>query len=140
MTLDQRLTQAARGLADRVTPPEVDLEVVRNRARANRRRTVSLAGAGALAAVVVVATLLGGMPGSDRSTDPVVNPTDGRTDEERLAWAPDRIRAEGDPLDYVEGRDGALAARFWSVCERANCDHAEWGTTTTTGCSTPPSR
>ena len=43
-----------------------------------------------------------------------------------MAWAPDRIRAEGDPLDYVEGRDGGLATRLWIACARANCDYREW--------------
>ncbi len=120
MTLDQQLTQAARGLADRVTPPEVDLDAVRGRARTrSRRRTVSLAGAGALAAVVVVATLIGGMARSDRSTDPVEGPT-GEGD----SWSPDRIRAEGAPRNLVEGRDGALSARFWMACAKADCDYA----------------
>ena len=40
MTLDQRLAQAVRHVADGVAVPEVDLEAVRAGARANRRRTV----------------------------------------------------------------------------------------------------
>ena len=80
--------------------------------------------------MVVVATLLGGMPGNDRSMDPVDDPTDGRTDRtaEDLSWAPEQIRAEGDTqgtMNFPQGRDGALEARFWSVCERADCDYAE---------------
>jgi hypothetical protein len=68
------------------------------------------------------------MPSNDRSMDPVGDPTDGRAGgrtAEDLTWAPERIRAEGDSLDFVEGRDGALEARFWSVCERVDCDHAK---------------
>ena len=90
--------------------------------RRRRRRVVLTAGASTLAAVVVVATLIGGMPHSDRSTDPVDDPTEGtggRTVED-LSWAPHRIRAEGEPIDWLEARDGALEARFWAVCERPN--------------------
>ena len=49
MSLDQRLTEAARHLAEQVDPPEVDLGAVRRRARANRRRTVALTVAAAAA-------------------------------------------------------------------------------------------
>ena len=41
MSLDQRLADAAHQVADGVTVPEVDLDAVRSRARANRRRTVA---------------------------------------------------------------------------------------------------
>ena len=78
----------------------------------------------------MVATLTGGMPGDDRSMDPVDDPTDSRTDgrtADDLAWAPERIRAEGDTHGILPGQDGALEARFWSVCERPNCDYAETG-------------
>jgi len=57
MSLDHRLTEAARHLAERVEPPEVDLGAVRGRARANRRRSIALTMA---AAAVVVA--LAGLP------------------------------------------------------------------------------
>ncbi len=39
MTLDQRITEAARHVADGVVVPEVDLDAVRSRARANQRQT-----------------------------------------------------------------------------------------------------
>ncbi len=126
--------EVLRDLTPQFPPPGLDdLAAVVSR---RRRRAVITAGAGALAAVVVVATMLGGMPGNDRSMDPVDDPTDGRTDRtaEDLTWAPERIRAEGGALDFVEGRDGALEARFWSVCERVDCDYAKSnGTITTTG-------
>jgi len=120
-----------RDLTTQFPPPGLgDLAVV---VRRRRRRAILTAGAGALAAAVVVATMLGGWPGSNRSTEPVGDPTDGQTDgqaEGRTAgdvdWAPDRIRAEGDPLEFTEERDGALAARFWIACPRDNCDKAEW--------------
>lgn len=121
--------EALRDLTPQFPPPSLDdLAAVVSR---RRRRAALTAGAGALAAVVVVATTLGGTPSNDRSMDPVGDPTDGRTDRtaEDLTWAPDRIRAEGDTpgtMDFSpQGRGGALEARFWSVCERANCDYAE---------------
>lgn len=113
-----------RDLTPQFPPPGLDdlAAVVRRR----RRRAVLTAGAGALAAVVVVTTLSGGMPRRDRSIDPVDEPTDGRT-ADAVAWTPDRIRAEGDPLDFLQARDGALEARFWSVCERPDCDYGKTG-------------
>ena len=98
--------------------------------RRRRRRPVLVAGAGAFAAAVVVATLIVVLPRSDRPIDPVVDPTDGRTGgrtAEGHSWTPDRIRAAGGFLDFLTGPDGALEARFWSVCTRANCDYAETG-------------
>jgi hypothetical protein len=120
--------EALRDLTPQFPPPSLDdlAAVVRRR----RRRAALTAGAGALAvaAVVVVATLIGGMPSNDRSMDPVDDPTDGRTDRtaEDLSWAPDQIRAEGDTegtMNFSQGRGGALEARFWSVCERVDCDY-----------------
>ena len=64
--------------------------------RRRRRRAAFTAGAGTLVAVVVVATQMGGMPRSDRSLEPVLDPRDGRTDgrtAEDPSWAPERIRA-----------------------------------------------
>ena len=114
--------EVLRDLTPQFPPPALDdlAAVLRRR----RRRAALTAGAGALAAVVVVATLLGGMPRNDRSTDPVDDPTDGRTAENQ-SWSPDRIRAEGEPLDYLKGRDGAPAARFWTVCDLTDCDYTE---------------
>jgi hypothetical protein len=43
MTLEQRLTDAARHVADGVVVPEVDLDAVRTDARANRRQRVAIA-------------------------------------------------------------------------------------------------
>ena len=88
-----------------------------------RRRRRAAFTAGTLVAVVVVATQMGGMPRSDRSIDPVLDPTDVQTDgrtAEDPSWAPERIRAEGEPIDFVDGRDRALEARFWAVCEEPN--------------------
>ncbi|MET0526155.1 MAG: hypothetical protein ABWZ91_15220, partial [Nocardioides sp.] len=59
MSLEERLTRAAHGLADGLTPPEVDLDAVRHRARVHQRRTVALVATGALVAVVVATTAIG---------------------------------------------------------------------------------
>ena len=83
--------EVLRDLTPQFPPPGLDdlAAVVRRR----RRRAVLTAGAGTLAAVVVVATLLGGMPRSVRSTDPVDDPTDGRTsDRPILGTRPDPRR------------------------------------------------
>ena len=53
MSLDHRLTEAARHVAEQVEPPEVDLGAVRGRARADRRRTIALTVAAAAAAVAL---------------------------------------------------------------------------------------
>ena len=56
MTLDQRLTDAARHVADGVVVPEVDLDAVRSGARANRRQRVAIAVTVVVAAIVVTGT------------------------------------------------------------------------------------
>ena len=71
MTLDQRLAEAARGVAEGVTPPEVDLDVVRHRAGANRRRAVVLAAVAAAVAVTVGVTVGLVFGGPDQATPPV---------------------------------------------------------------------
>jgi hypothetical protein len=70
MTLDQRLTRAARSVAEGIRPPDIDPQEIRARARSNRRRRTSLATAAVVVAVVAAgATVLG----RDTSTpDPVV--------------------------------------------------------------------
>ena len=70
MTLDHRLTQAARQVAQGLNPPDVDVRAIRARARSNRRRRTSLAAA---AAFVVVAALGAAVVTRDTSSpDPVV--------------------------------------------------------------------
>lgn len=69
MTLEQRLTRAAHGVADEVAVPEVDLAAVRARAGKNRRRRLSagvVATAAAVAAVTAVTvTVTAGRDGSE---------------------------------------------------------------------------
>ena len=119
--------EVLRELTPQFPPPGLDdlVTVVHRR----RRRAALTVGAGALVAVVVVASLIAGVPRSDRSIDPVTDP-DGQTDDraaEDPSWAPDRIRAEGRSRDYLNGQDGALEARSWRVCGKADCDYAETG-------------
>lgn len=61
MNLDQLLTDAAHHVADRVDPPEVDLDAIRTRAHASRRRTaaVTLTVAALTAALVGIPLLAG---------------------------------------------------------------------------------
>ena len=66
MRLDQRLAQAVRHVADGVAVPEVDLDAVRARARANRRRTAALVAGVAVVAVVVAGTAV--VTGRDASS------------------------------------------------------------------------
>ena len=56
MTLDQRLAQAVRHVADGVVVPEVDPDAVRAQARTRRRRTAALAAAAAAVVVAVAGT------------------------------------------------------------------------------------
>jgi len=76
MTLDHRLTQAVRHVADRVTVPEVDVDTVRSQARAKSRRQVSLVVAAAVVAIIVAGTalLVGRDPGRPAPIDPVRPP------------------------------------------------------------------
>ncbi len=57
MNLDQRLSDAARHVAEGVEPPEVHLDTVRSRAHANRRAKVAL-----MVAAAIVAMGLAGIP------------------------------------------------------------------------------
>lgn len=61
MSLDDRLTQAMRDVADRVVPPLADVEAVRSTVRRSRVRLLSLVAVAAFVAVLVaVSALLGG--------------------------------------------------------------------------------
>ena len=116
--------EVLRDLTPQFPPPGLDdLAVV---VRRRRRRAALTAGIGVVAAAVLTTAVVTGMPGHDRSMDPVDDPTDGRTVKD-VSWAPERIRAEGDTHGILPGQEGALDARFWSVCERPNCDYGTTG-------------
>ena len=74
MSLDQRLADAARHLAEQVDPPEVDLEAVRSHADASRRRTVALAVAAAVVAVGLAASPLLAAGRGTAAPQPAVSP------------------------------------------------------------------
>ena len=75
MSLDQRLADAARHVAEQVDPPEVDLDAVRSQAHANRRRTVALAVAAAVVAVGLAAIPLLATGRGTAAPQPAVSPT-----------------------------------------------------------------
>ena len=75
MNLDQRLADAARHVAEQVDPPDVDLDAVRSRAHANRRRTVALAVAAAVAAVGLAAIPLLATGRATTAPQPAASPT-----------------------------------------------------------------
>ena len=65
MTLDQRLAQAVRHVADGVVVPAVDPDAVRARARSSRRRRAAVVAVAAVMAVVVAgATVVSGRDSS----------------------------------------------------------------------------
>ncbi|HET6969047.1 MAG TPA: hypothetical protein VFI44_12240 [Ornithinibacter sp.] len=74
MNLDQRLADAAHHVAEQVDPPEVDLDAVRSRARANRRATLALAVAAAIVAVGLVGVPLLAAGRDTTAPQPAVSP------------------------------------------------------------------
>ena len=76
MTLDQRIVDAARHVAGGVVVPEVDLDAVRSKARANRRQRVALAVTVVVAAIIVTGTAVvsGRDAGAPEPADPVDPP------------------------------------------------------------------
>jgi hypothetical protein len=76
MNLDERLALSAQRVAGRLTPPEIDAEALRARARSTQRRTASLAVLSAAVAVIAVgATVVGSRDSSAPDPGPVVTPT-----------------------------------------------------------------
>ena len=76
MTLDQRIADAARHVADGVVVPEVDLDAVRSKARANQRQKVALAVTVVVVAIIVTGTAVvsGRNAGTPEPADPVDPP------------------------------------------------------------------
>ena len=74
MTLDQRITEAARHVADGVAVPWVDLDAVRSQARASRRQRVVMAVTAVVAAAIIVtgtAIVMGRETSAPEPADPV---------------------------------------------------------------------
>jgi hypothetical protein len=74
MTLDQRLAEAARQVADGVTPPEVDLDSVRTQGRARRRRAAAAATFSVVVAIAVLVALFGRLGATSSRPEPVEPP------------------------------------------------------------------
>lgn len=115
MNLDERVTQAVHRVAAGVVPPQVDLDVVRGRARANRRRTVAVAVVvvAAAAAVVVAGGALVAGPdrGDPAPVEPVPSP---RVVGSGPVWYDDTGLHHGDvveqtPFDLFVGGEGGGA-------------------------------
>ena len=70
MTLDERLSRAARSIADGLDPPVVDLDGIRAQARRNRRRGTALATAATALAVIAASAVIGSSRDS-AAPDPV---------------------------------------------------------------------
>jgi hypothetical protein len=84
VTLDQRLTRSARHVVEGLTPPPVDVDAIRARARSNRRRTAFLASGAAVAAMIAVGATV--VAGRDTAAPPPVEP--GPTPNETVTSAP----------------------------------------------------
>jgi hypothetical protein len=74
MTLEQRLTRAARHVADGLNPPAVDPDGIRARARSNGRRRTSLAAAATVVAVVAMGVVGANVLGRDTAPPDPVEP------------------------------------------------------------------
>ena len=74
MSLNQRLADAARCVAEQVEPPEVDLDLLRSRAHTNQRRTVALAVATALVVLVLIGVPLLGAGRATTAPQPAESP------------------------------------------------------------------
>ncbi len=72
MTLDQRLTDAARHVADGVVVPEVDLDAIRSLAHTKRRQSVAVAVAAVVVAILVTGTAV--LSGRDASAPEPAGP------------------------------------------------------------------
>lgn len=92
MTLDQRLSQAAREVADGIYPPEVDLDAVRARARSQRRTTSVAVAATVLAVIAVGAAVVGGREPS--APDPAPSPSPSQLEKSSPDWNPDSMTPE----------------------------------------------
>ena len=95
MSLDERLTSAARQIADGLVTPAVDLASVRAQARSNRRRTTSLAVLASVAAVIAVAaTATTGRGESAPEPVPPVSPSPTASPTPTRPWTPDQMTPE----------------------------------------------
>jgi hypothetical protein len=144
MTLDQRLSDAARHIADGLVPPAVDLDRVRAQARSNRRRAASLAVAAVVTTVVGVTTLVDGRATSAPPPIPATTPTPTQTSNR--AWSPASMTPEvvvhtpAALLQSVGVAPGNTDVRMsiWAVAGYRGMALTTDGFRTTTYASAPP--
>jgi hypothetical protein len=143
MTLEQRLTDAARHLADGLVAPAVDLDAVRARARSNRRRTATLAVAVTVTAVIAGATVFDGRATSAPPPLPATTPTASPTSNR--AWSPASmtpevvVHAAAAQLKTVGVAPGNTAIRMsiWEIAGYRGAALTRDGYRTTTYASVP---
>lgn len=128
MSLDQRLSEAARQVAGGVIPPDIDVAAVRGRARAASRRTALLVATAVVVAIVGVGTaIVNGRPTSAPPVVPLPTPTPTPTEVEP-GWSPDSVTAE----EVVTARAAKLAIAGIAVGD-AHTRIAVWASSTYTG-------
>jgi hypothetical protein len=108
MTLDQRVSRAARLVAEGVEPPLVDPDEIRARARAVRRRRASLVAAATVTAVVAISAIVvvdrDDAPGP---VDPAPSPT--RTPTSQPTPRPNAFPRSMTPEEVVTRPDAHLS-------------------------------
>jgi hypothetical protein len=89
-----------RELVRQLPPPQYESLVAV--ARKRRRRSALGVAAGAAAVVVLAVWIAPSLPGVAHTSQPVQQPSPSTVD----GWTPDRIRAEGERMDYLAYRSG----------------------------------
>lgn len=141
MTLDDRLSSAARHVADGLVPPVVDLDSVRFQARRNNRRTAALSVAAAVVAVVGISFTIAGAQDTSGPdpVPPMPTPSETRVPDEvgigALYVAADagagealtdpvnygRVETAPKPMDIYLRRPGQPAQRVISTDAHERC-------------------
>jgi hypothetical protein len=122
MTIEDRIRTAAHQVADEVEPPTLDIDLVRRRAHAGRRRKVVIAAA--VAATVAVCLLVPRLLGSPSSApDPVdrppgpVDPPPGQVSRSAPVWADaDGLHLDNRVLDLKIDPQGGPACGLEPAC------------------------
>ena len=133
MTLDQRLTTAARQVADSVRPPAVDPDEIRTRARRSQRRRVSLVATAALVAVVAASAVLVSTPDPRTSApvDPAPSPSRTLTSEPTPEPNP---FPRSMPPEEVVAHPGALLSTVAIAPDHPGTRMSVWSVSCTRSC------
>ena len=123
MSLDARLTAAAQHVAGGVVAPEIDLDVVRARARSNRRRTTTLGVAASVVAVVLVAAMaVGGQKTAVHEPDPAAtSPAPSPTTQSAAPFRPESMTPQ-----VVVGTASAQLQLVGIASERTDIRMSVW--------------